>query len=173
MAGPSYIIDGYNLLHKLPELAGLAGSDLELARELLLGRLVCWRGRRGIAVTVVFDGTGRAATAPRAAAGVRVVFSRPPRSADAEIAALLAGHRSPRSVMVVSSDREVRTRARDRGAKTVLSEEFAAGLRPAAAAPPDGEVKPEMRAEDVRDWERYFREGRTGQAEGGPRRRRR
>jgi predicted RNA-binding protein with PIN domain len=162
MAGPSYIIDGYNLLHKVPALAGLAGSDLERARELLLGRLVCWRGRRGIGVTVVFDGAGGGGRAGAGFPGVKVVFSRPPLNADEYIVRLAAASRTPGALTVVSSDNSLVSRVRECGAKSVSAGEFARLLvAPARSAP--GHEKRDLSAAEVRDWEEYFRDARRAE----------
>jgi predicted RNA-binding protein with PIN domain len=155
VAGPSYIIDGYNLLHKVPVLAVRSGREPEAARERLVGLIASWKAGRGVGVLVVFDGP-RTASAPRPIAGVRVVFAK---DADAYIKRLVSGHAHPRSLQVVSSDGSVVRHARDLEAKTIGSEEFARLLAPPAGSAPRSEPRELDRAE-VADWEEWFRSKR-------------
>jgi predicted RNA-binding protein with PIN domain len=39
MAQPRIVVDGYSLIHAMPELARLVGSDLERARDLQVASL--------------------------------------------------------------------------------------------------------------------------------------
>jgi len=62
------IIDGNNLLHYDPRLAGLARRDFDRARRELVQGLDQLAGRLARRVTIVFDGVGPApasATMPR------------------------------------------------------------------------------------------------------------
>ena len=161
---PRVVIDGYNLIHAMPELARLVGSDLERARDALVSKLAVYRSRRGdVRVTVVFDGQSMAAQPGRPPGGIEVVFSRAPQNADAKIKTMLALEKSPRSWTVVTSDNSIVRYARDYGAKTIPSAEFAAKLgntipnlgpnRPPAQDTP-------MTPGEVVEWEEFFRKGR-------------
>jgi predicted RNA-binding protein with PIN domain len=164
---PRIIIDGYNLLHRLPDLARLADSDLERAREILVSRLIGYRATKNARITVVFDGRGPQATLPgaRSATGVEIVFSRAPESADTRIKSIITREPSPRSCTVVTSDNSIRIHVRDFGAKVVSSAEFAQEIAGqdgprAATRAPSGNEKPDMTPAEVADWEEYFRTGR-------------
>uniref|UniRef100_A0A7C4CAX2 NYN domain-containing protein n=1 Tax=candidate division WOR-3 bacterium TaxID=2052148 RepID=A0A7C4CAX2_UNCW3 len=165
---PHIVVDGYNLLHKVADLAPLMGSDLELARERLESRLLGYRSGRDVRLTVVFDGSAAAAGPAAAVPGVEVVFSRAPEKADEVIVGIVAGHASPRSVTVVTSDNAVARQVRDLGAKTMSGEEFAVLLNPVSVgrhtprpkSVPAAGAKPEMKPGDVADWESFFARGR-------------
>ena len=160
------IIDGYNLLHKIPDLARLVDTDLERARDLLVSRLVGYRAQNNARITVVFDGRGpQASPGGRSATGVEVVFSRAPENADARIKAMITREKNPRSCTVVTSDNSIRIHVRDFGAKVMASAEFAQELSGRSASQTVTRVrrpseKPEMSASDVAKWEEYFRTGR-------------
>lgn len=157
MAGPSYVIDGYNLLHRLPCLAELLARDMEQARDRLVGLISGWKAGKTIAVTVVFDGTGGTFSPPRSSSGVKVVFSRPPSDADAHIKNLVAKHARPRSLTVVTSDNAVLKHVRDCGARTLGSDEFSRIL--SSSTCPQAAPRPEERdlsADEVEDWRHYF-----------------
>ena len=157
------MVDGYNLIHAMPELARLVNSDLERAREGLVSKLAVYRSGRNVRVTIVFDGQSMAAQQGRPPGGIEVVFSRAPQNADAKIKNMLVLEKSPKSWTVVTSDNSIVLYARDFGAKTMPSAEFAAKLGP--AIPKLGPNRPleqeaPLSPTEVLEWEEYFRKGR-------------
>lgn len=126
------IIDGYNVIFRDATLRETGRADLERARGELLRRIAeAFPGHTPLLI-VVFDGA-RAGAPPSARermGRVRVVFSRPPETADQRIQRLIEEARrvSPGrrqlDFRVVSSDREVAGRARLWGARAVGIEEF-------------------------------------------------
>ena len=163
MAQPRIVVDGYNLIHAMPELARLVGSDLERARDVLVAKLAVYRSGRGVRVTVVFDGRGTYVSQKRPPGGVEVVFSRAPQNADTKIKNMLALEKSPRSWTVVTSDNSIVLFARDFGAKTIPSAEFAAKLGPSVPnLGPNRRIEQEapLSPSEVLEWEEFFRKGR-------------
>jgi len=165
VAVPRIVVDGYNLIHAMPELARLVACDLERARAGLVSKLAVYRSGRNVRVTVVFDGRGMPAQQNRPPGGVEVVFSRAPRTADDKIKNMLALEKSPKSWTVVTSDNSIVLYARDYGAKTLPAAEFAAKLGPSVPnLGPNTSVKQEapLSPTEVAEWEEYFRKGRQG-----------
>ena len=163
MASPRIVVDGYNLIHAMPELARLVNRDLERARDGLVAKLAVYRSGRTVRITVVFDGRGPSGQQTRPPGGIEVVFSHAPQDADAKIKNLLALEKSPKSWTVVTSDNSIVLCARDYGAKTIPSAEFAAKL--GLGVPNLGPNRPPaqdapMSAAEVAEWEEYFRKGR-------------
>lgn len=125
------LVDGYNVIRRLPELRMVERAEgLAAGREALCARLRAYRRGRGFPVTVVFDGAGGAAESS-AAGGLTLCFSRAGETADTLIGRLLA--RGGSGVVVVSSDAAVAAAARRAGAVAVTAEEFGARLEAAAA----------------------------------------
>jgi uncharacterized protein len=129
------LIDGCNVLHVEgvlpPEIAGLEAAEL--------AALITASRYRLDEVLIVMDG-------PRGErgshGGVRIVHSGPGRTADEVIIDLVRRSSTPRSILVVSSDREIRREATRRRSKTLSSEAFLAQLgrdglasRPAGSSP--------------------------------------
>jgi len=165
---PRVVIDGYNLIHAMPELARLVGTDLERARDALVAKLAVYRSGRGVRVTVVFDGRGAGVQQTRPPGGIEVVFSRAPQTADAKIKTMLSLEKSPKSWTVVTSDNSIVLFARDFGAKNIPSAEFAARL--GTTIPKLGPNRPAqkdtpMSAAEVAEWEEFFRRGRQDKGE--------
>jgi predicted RNA-binding protein with PIN domain len=165
VAAPRVIVDGYNLIHKMPALAALVGSDLEQARQHLVAQLAGYRSTHNVRVTVVFDGRGLSQPRGRGPAGVEVVFSRAPQTADDVIKRMLTAERSPRACTVVTSDNSIALHVRDYGARVISSADFAGQMAGMGAgrrsdAKPARAEKPEMTRAAVAEWEEYFRRGR-------------
>jgi predicted RNA-binding protein with PIN domain len=116
-----WLIDGYNVIRRDPDLAQHETHNLEDGRAALL-RLVAGAARAsGDPFTVVFDGARRAG-GTAAGGQVQVLFSRPPETADDVLRRLAGELRS--GAVVVSSDRAVRDAAERAGAAAVTAEQF-------------------------------------------------
>jgi predicted RNA-binding protein with PIN domain len=127
-----WVLDGYNLIRRDPDLHARERESLEAGRAALLA-LVARVARAGTDdFTVVFDGARRAGGAP-AGGRVQVIFSRPPETADDVLRRLAAGLRA--GGVVVTSDRAVQTTARRAGAVTVTAEAFLAAVEAPGGAP--------------------------------------
>jgi predicted RNA-binding protein with PIN domain len=116
-----WVLDGYNVIRRDPDLRAREAESLETGRAALLA-LVARVAREGPdEFTVVFDGARRTGGAV-APGRVQVVFSRPPETADDVLRRLAAGLRE--GGVIVTSDRAVQTSARRAGAVTVTAEAF-------------------------------------------------
>ena len=106
------LIDCYNLLHA-PMPVSLAGLD-----ETWLCRLLARSRYASGRIVVVCDGTAKpGGPAGSAALNVDLVFSGPTRSADDVIIGLIERDSAPRSLTVVSNDRQIQKAARRRRAR--------------------------------------------------------
>jgi predicted RNA-binding protein with PIN domain len=121
-----WLVDGYNVIRRDADFRGHEEASLEAGRAALLGAIAAAARRTGDEFTVVFDGARRDA-GPPAVGQVRVVFSRPPETADDVLRAMVA--RAGAGTAVASSDRAVRDAARRAGAIAVSAEDFVAALR--------------------------------------------
>jgi uncharacterized protein len=163
-----YIIDGHNLIPKIPGWSLRAIDDEVQLIDLLQ---VYARVRRRRQIEVYFDGAPPGQSGGRAYGTIRANFVPAGLSADEVIRRRLAelGRRA-RNATVVSSDRQVQANARAAQAKVMSSEEFAKELLSAAeeetlraasvksksaahgrSAPPTG-----MSAKELDDWYQLF-----------------
>ncbi len=112
------LIDTWNVLHQsgvLPaESAGIGVSGLN--RLIQQSR---WGGEK---ITLVCDGT----PSENSASGslVQTIFTGPHKSADALIMERVAASSAPRSILVITSDREIITSIRKRGSQQLGSSSF-------------------------------------------------
>src|SRR5499426_1084798 len=140
-----WLVDGYNVIRRDPELRAREAESLEAGRRALLHLLARARGTREDGFTVVFDGARRAGGAPTAGGRIRVLFSRPPSTADDELMRL--ARELGNGAVVVSSDRKVQDAARRAGSAVLTAEQFLEAL--AVPETPAGSDSPDIR--DMKD----------------------
>lgn len=98
-----YLIDGYNLLHQMPELTGDDVEELEEQRERLIRRLISLSAGRRMQIHLVFDAP-KSCSSRSNYPGLKVDYAAP--SADVYIRRRIAHHSDDRNLVVVSSDRK-------------------------------------------------------------------
>jgi predicted RNA-binding protein with PIN domain len=136
-----WLLDGYNVIRRDPQMRSRETARLADGRTALLHLVAAVAQRCGDDFTVVFDGA-RAAGGEPVGGRVQVIFSRPPQNADQVLIRLALQLRD--AGIVVSSDRTVRDAARRAGAAVVSADEF---LDAAGAPEPD----PQHEKEDEED----------------------
>ena len=116
-----YIIDGNNLVGSSPDIAL---EDPE-ARTKVLYIVKKFQENRKSNVIIVFDGhAGDGPGKKEETAKFSIVYPRNGNSADDEIKHILNGFEYFKDVILVTSDRALKTFAREKGAKTVNAIEF-------------------------------------------------
>ena len=123
------IVDGYNVIHRVPRFKEQMERSLEGGREALLRYCCEWKARRRDVdrFYVVFDGDSsviggeRAASAP----GVRALYSKTGETADLRIRRMLEQADRREHFMVVSDDNEVRDSARVHHMTSMSAQDFA------------------------------------------------
>lgn len=139
------LVDGNNLLHRLPEgrrsRAEVRRLSLELAR------------REGVSITVLFDGPPPAGSPDHERLGRVTVVYCGADSADDAIIRRLPPPPAAANWVVVSDDRELVGRARRAGASTRPLRQWLARIDTVQAA--DDDHRGLSRAE-IEEWETYF-----------------
>ena len=146
-----WLVDGYNVIRHDPELRAREAESLDAGRRALLHLLARAHRTPGDDFTVVFDGARRSGGAPTASARIRVLFSRPPSTADDELMRLT--RELGNGAVVVSSDRKVQDAARRAGSAVLAAEQFLEALEaPATSQGSDmPDIKDDSEAEGARD----------------------
>jgi|APSaa5957512535_1039671.scaffolds.fasta_scaffold149286_1 uncharacterized protein len=118
------IIDGYNLIRQVHDLARYERESMERAREVLIEKLALYRKIKRHKVTVVFDGVLNMSESPSTykQAGVAVCFSSDVEKADDVIKRMV--NQQTQAVTVVTSDRDILNHAEKQGAATIYSPQF-------------------------------------------------
>jgi predicted RNA-binding protein with PIN domain len=123
-----WLIDGYNVIRRDPDLRGHEVQSLEAGRRALV-HLVAGLARQSTdEFTIVFDGARRG-SAPSPGGRVTVLFSRPPETAD-DVMMRLAGQWHEAAI-VVTSDRAIQHAAARARCAVLGAEEFLFRASPA------------------------------------------
>jgi len=126
-----YILDGYNLIHRVPRWRDKFNVSLEQGRNSLLAYCRQWMQARGDVwlFYVVFDGDSAVmASHSSAGPGIRVVYSRTGETADDRILEIVHEFGEKCRYVVVSDDNYVSRNARGLDAETMAADAFAAVL---------------------------------------------
>ena len=149
------ILDGYNVIHAVPELARHLDRSLQSAREALVRRCETYRARRGDIgrLYVVFDGRdAQAFGSPEQSDGsVTVCFTQKPQEADERMLRLIESQSTGSRCVVVSNDNEVFNNARAFGAGVMSVEAFYQQARPADTRRPHPRAGPGKATLPARD----------------------
>jgi len=156
-----WLIDGYNVMRRDPDLRAHEAESLQAGRTALL-RLVADAARAGgDRFTVVFDGAPASRPAP-AGGQLEVIFSRPPEKADDVLVRL--ARQLGAGAAVVTSDRAVRDAAGRAGCAVVSADQFLDALSaeaeledPAPTSPPPKSGNPRRLSKDARAAQRALR----------------
>jgi predicted RNA-binding protein with PIN domain len=149
-----YIIDGHNLIGKMPDIS-LQQMDDEQELIKRLKRFCLESGKHRI--EVYFDGAPPGSTNSMRDGPVTAYFVRSGSTADAAIEARLARlGKSAREWSVVSSDRRVLTAAKAAYMNTISSEQFAADISGKDSHKPNEAPDPEITPEEVDEWLKKF-----------------
>lgn len=162
------LIDGNNLLHSLP--------PHQRSREAVRQKVLDQSRREKISVTVVFDGPPPDGSPEVEHLGQVTIIYSGPCSADDVIIDRLPTGGTARSWFVVTNDRNLSIRVRERGA-SIRSLTQWTGRRGAKTPPGKPRPKPRLRSSEVHQWEKELSEGKDTENEGPtrvfrPRRRR-
>ncbi|MBI5170779.1 MAG: NYN domain-containing protein [Candidatus Eisenbacteria bacterium] len=159
------VIDGYNLIHRTPQLKPGDGRTLRQSREKLLNLLTWMMGANAARILVVFDGAVGAGS-PNESEGagrIEVRFSRPPMNADMLIREIVEDQvERVDQLTVVTADIEVAQHARAMGAKVSIADLFlAAALGPGKDVEKEDEKPQPLSKADVEKWAKFFEENRA------------
>ena len=142
------LLDGNNLLHRMPKA--------QRSRAAVRSQVLDATRHESMSVTVVFDGPPPAGSPARESLGKVIVVYSGSRSADDVIVGMVPAGSAAKQWSVVTDDRGLANRVRDRGAKLRRLAEWQ-GRRRRQSRPSTFESK--LSSRDVADWENFFSKG--------------
>jgi len=128
------VLDGYNVIHAVPQLARQLDRSLEAARDALVSLCREYRAARGDIerLYVIFDGDEAYAGGPHGEhGGVTVLFTPRSEEADERILQLIRADGGRSRFVIVSNDTYIFNNARVHGARVIPVQEFYGKIRPA------------------------------------------
>ena len=115
-----FILDGYNVIYRIPELTAKLKESLAEARSGLAMHVAGWkRSRINAEIIIVFDGrdVDFMDYSRTKIGGIDCVFTRAKEAADDRIIRMVKNSEEPSSVTVISHDNRVRNGSRAHGAR--------------------------------------------------------
>ena len=152
----AYLVDGNNVLGLRPEIVQKDPG----ARSRLVQRLAAFSRSKRTKVTVVFDGEPEPGAKGRemSLGDVRVIFTGRTTDADSRILQIVEQSKDPAGFVLVTSDRALADRARHRRVRQIVTAlRFRRTLD--EMAPEGASAQRPLSAEEVSDWEEWFRQG--------------
>jgi predicted RNA-binding protein with PIN domain len=155
----AYIVDGNNLIGSAPDFS--LGDPESRAKMVSLVRK--FQESKNTKITVVFDGEPQGSELKNPInPKLTVVYPRYGLTADDEIKRLLDNFQQLREVIVVTTDRELKKYAKDKGARTINSIEFYFTLKKAFLSQGKKEetlkrVNTRVSQNEVEQWLKIFR----------------
>lgn len=114
------VIDGYNVIHAIPEIEDLLGESLEAARIGLIRLFAEFKdSRKDIRhIFVVFDGKSEGIDEEVAVSeGITAVYTHNAKEADNKILEIIKSSGRPDSITVISNDNFLYNNTRSLGAR--------------------------------------------------------
>jgi predicted RNA-binding protein with PIN domain len=158
-----FLIDGYNLLHRLGLMRTRMGpGELAGARRRLVSLLKAACGKDAGLICIVFDSAG---ASPKRGPDqidqdIDIRFARRGEAADDVIEDLIRSHSAPKQLTVISDDRRLQRAARRRACRVVSCtsylEEVERKLRPDSPDPKADATAALSPADDAGLWLRTF-----------------
>ena len=156
-ASRTLILDGYNVIHAIPELERRLEVSLQASREALLRFCEAYRASRGDIrkIVIVFDGKSEYDGLPSGSRpGVEIIFTSG-ETADERILELIQDSKNTDSFIVVSNDNYVSNNSRAMRTSVVRVSEFRAAVsgtgKPRGAGPGPKAGLPDHAARKITD----------------------
>ncbi len=154
MAVKHFLIDGYNLAHKLYSIK----NNLQPVRDRVQRLVSNYAMQKKCKATIVFDGKWNLSTVEDYQ-GIKLVFTPERESADTRIKKIIDETPNKSSLCVVTSDNEILRYAQVSRAKAMRSEEFINLLKPDNPSTPtnNDDQKPDgPDLGDIDSWKKLF-----------------
>ncbi len=114
------LLDGYNIMHRLPKAVSASGATLEKRRNALAAFIAQWKQEQGYkgSVYLVFDGNNNTMRTLEQSilCGIKCIYSDQKEEADDKIISIIRSAKQPENITVVSDDNFIANNVRSYGA---------------------------------------------------------
>jgi len=121
------VIDGYNVIHAIPDIEGLLEESLEAARIGLIRMVTEFKNSRKDVqrIFIVFDGKSEGPDQEVAVSeGITAIYTPTGKEADNKILEIIKDSDQPQSITVISNDNFLYNNARSLGARIKTVRDF-------------------------------------------------
>ncbi|MFH1868130.1 MAG: NYN domain-containing protein [Candidatus Omnitrophota bacterium] len=112
------ILDGYNVIHKIPQLAAHLSVSLESARKSLANFMLTWKRTHAYRgeICIVFDGRDGILNSGEALCGIKCIYTKTKQDADDRIISIVRNSKNSAAIRVISNDNYVTNNCKAHGA---------------------------------------------------------
>ena len=146
------ILDGYNVIYKIPQLRQHLDKSFEDARMALASFVFTWgrnHSNRG-KITIVFDGRDGLVNTSQSLCGIKCIYTKTKQEADDRIIAIVRDNPNSKEIIVISDDNYVTNNCKVHGAQ-VRSVAFLLQSKTQAAAQDDKSIDSKTE-HDINEW---------------------
>jgi predicted RNA-binding protein with PIN domain len=115
---PKLLLDGYNIIHKIPQLQNHLNHGLEDARKALANFMITWAKtthHKG-SISIVFDGRDGIISSSQSLCGIKCIYTKTKQEADDKIISIVRNSQNKKDITVISDDNYVTNNCRAHGA---------------------------------------------------------
>jgi predicted RNA-binding protein with PIN domain len=112
------ILDGYNIIHKVPQLRDHLNQSLEDARKALANFILTWartHHHKG-SISIVFDGRDGIINSSQSLCGIKCIYTKTKQEADDKIISIVRNSQNKKDITVISDDNYVTNNCKAHGA---------------------------------------------------------
>jgi len=115
---PQLILDGYNIIHKIPQLQNHINHSLEDARKALATFIITWARTHNnkASISIVFDGRDGIINSSQPLCGIKCIFTKTKQEADDRIISIVRNSQNKKDTTVISDDNYVTNNCKAYGA---------------------------------------------------------
>ncbi|MCS6990123.1 MAG: NYN domain-containing protein [Chloroherpetonaceae bacterium] len=163
-----FLIDGYNLAHKLG--LKIDKNSLERARAEVQRAVSLYATRKNCKATIVYDGRWTLGSA-EVQGNLEIVFTAQGETADARIKQMIDTFARRKSVCAVSSDNEILRYAEVSGVGAMTCEDFLLELNPPDHVGRPSQAQPESKPDklderELEEWMKVFGDDKPNAPQG-------
>jgi predicted RNA-binding protein with PIN domain len=114
---PQLILDGYNVIYKIPHLRDHLNQGLEDARKALANFMLTWARTHNYkgSISIVFDGRDGIINTNQSLCGVKCIYTKTKQEADDRIISIVRNSQNSKDITVISDDNYVANNCRAHG----------------------------------------------------------
>jgi predicted RNA-binding protein with PIN domain len=114
------LLDGYNIMHRLPQILSKRGASLEQRRNALAAFIAQWKKDHNYkgSMYLVFDGNNNQIKTleQSISSGIKYIYSDQKEEADDKIISIIRNAKHPENITVISDDNFIANNVRSYGA---------------------------------------------------------
>ena len=147
-----FILDGYNVIHKIPQLAAHLSTSLEKSRKSLANFMLNWKMQHAYngKICIVFDGRDGIIGNSGSLCGIKCIYTKTKQEADDRIITMVKSSRDSKTITVISDDNYVQNNCTVHGA-TVNAAQFLLEPSKSKTKQLEKEISPAA-AKDINDF---------------------